>query len=158
MQSRLRFYSILGKATYWGTSAEQSKAEENQETSAVISKCRNAGMPGKVSIGISPVVSCFSPASAFRHQGSVRYRWSRLVRQRPAMDFYEKNLSPNTLNAERHIRRMRRKNKLDPILANFFRSKAKKIRNPSFTSYRRTGWWKHLNLLYLNKHYRILAP
>ncbi len=25
-----------------------------------------------------PVVSCISPASAFRHQGSVRYRWSRI--------------------------------------------------------------------------------
>jgi hypothetical protein len=36
----------------------------------------NAGMPEKDSPASAflPVVSCLSPASAFRHQGSVRYR------------------------------------------------------------------------------------
>jgi hypothetical protein len=32
-----------------------------------------------------PVVGCLSPASAFRHQGSVRYRWSRIS---PALPSY----------------------------------------------------------------------
>ncbi len=41
----------------------------------------NAGMPeGKVSpaSAILPVVSFLSPVSAFRHHGSIRYRWSRI--------------------------------------------------------------------------------
>ncbi len=67
--------------------AEQSSDEENQETSSVISKWRNAGMQEKVSPASAflPVVSCFSLASAFRHQGSVRYRWSRIS---PALPSY----------------------------------------------------------------------
>jgi hypothetical protein len=36
-------------------------------------------------IGIVSVVSCFSLASAFRHQGLVRYRWSRT---NPALPSY----------------------------------------------------------------------
>jgi hypothetical protein len=40
----------------------------------------NAGMPEKVSPASEflPVVRCLSPPSAFRLQGSVRYRWSRI--------------------------------------------------------------------------------
>jgi hypothetical protein len=49
--------------------------------------------------------------------------------------------------AERHIRSMRRKNKLDPILANF-RSKAKEIRYPNF-NFLEGRDDEHLNLLYL---------
>jgi hypothetical protein len=59
--------------------AEQSSDGENQETSSVIKKCRKDRMPEKrwSASAFLPVVSCFSPASAFWHQGSVRYRWSR---------------------------------------------------------------------------------
>jgi hypothetical protein len=35
------------------------------------------------------VVRCLSPASAFRHQGSVRYRWSRI---RPALPSHGYNM------------------------------------------------------------------
>jgi hypothetical protein len=47
---------------------------KNQETSAVKNKGRQ-----RVSLILAflPAVSCSSPASAFRHQGSVRYLWSR---------------------------------------------------------------------------------
>jgi hypothetical protein len=58
--------------------AEQSSDEENQETSAVKSPAS----------AFLPVVSCFSPASAFRHQGSVRYRWSQTS---PALPSYDDN-------------------------------------------------------------------
>jgi hypothetical protein len=34
-----------------------------------------------------PVVSCLSPASAFRHQCSIRYRWSRIS---PGLPNYSK--------------------------------------------------------------------
>ncbi len=37
-------------------------------------ECREKVSPASAFL---PVVSWFSPASAFRHQGSVRYRWSR---------------------------------------------------------------------------------
>jgi hypothetical protein len=36
-----------------------------------------------------PVVSCLSPASVFRHQGSVRYRWSRIIQALPSSVKYE---------------------------------------------------------------------
>jgi hypothetical protein len=52
-------------------------------------------------------------------------------------DFYDKNLAPNTLNEERHIRRMRQKNKLDPILEISLQSK-KKLEILNSTSYKRT--------------------
>jgi hypothetical protein len=44
----------------------------------VICKCRIVGMPEKVNqaSAVLQVVNCLSPASAFRHQRSVRYRWS----------------------------------------------------------------------------------
>ncbi len=41
----------------------------------IICKCRNA-REKLVRYRVLPVVSCSSPASAFQHQGSVRYRWS----------------------------------------------------------------------------------
>ncbi len=31
-----------------------------------------------------PIVSCLSPASAFRHQGSIRYRWPRIISALPS--------------------------------------------------------------------------
>jgi hypothetical protein len=47
----------------------------------------NAGMPKKVSPASAflLVVSYLSPASAFRHQGSVRYHWTRIS---PALPSY----------------------------------------------------------------------
>ncbi len=53
------FYFILGKAPH----------EENQETSAVISKCRNSGKKVSMASAFLQFVNCVSPASAFRHQG-----------------------------------------------------------------------------------------
>jgi hypothetical protein len=43
-------------------------------------------MPEKVSPASAflPVVSCLSPALAFRSQGSVRYRWSRISSALPS--------------------------------------------------------------------------
>ena len=37
-------------------------------------ECRKKVSPASAFL---PVVRCFIPASAFRHQGSVQYRWSR---------------------------------------------------------------------------------
>jgi hypothetical protein len=39
-----------------------------------MTECRKKVSPASAFL---PVVSCFSAASAFRHQGSIRYRWSR---------------------------------------------------------------------------------
>jgi hypothetical protein len=55
-------------------------------------ECLNAGMPEcrrKVSpvSAFLPVVSCLSPAAAFRLRGSVRYRWSQIS---PALPSYAK--------------------------------------------------------------------
>jgi hypothetical protein len=45
----------------------------------IICKCQNVGMPEKVNQASAflLVVNCLIPASAFWHQGSVQYRWSR---------------------------------------------------------------------------------
>jgi hypothetical protein len=38
-------------------------------------ECRNAGDKVSQASAFLPVGSCLSPASSFRHQGSVRYSW-----------------------------------------------------------------------------------
>jgi hypothetical protein len=45
--ARFLFYCIFGKAALDVLFAEQTIDEENQETLAVLSKCRNAGIPEK---------------------------------------------------------------------------------------------------------------
>jgi hypothetical protein len=46
-------------------------------------ECRRKVSPA---LAFLPVVSCLSPASAFRNQGSVRYRWSRIGPALPSYD------------------------------------------------------------------------
>jgi hypothetical protein len=46
-------------------------------------ECRREVSPASAFL---PVVSCLSPASAFRHQGSVRYHWSRVSQALPTYD------------------------------------------------------------------------
>jgi hypothetical protein len=47
---------------------ERKSDEENQETSAVISKCRNTGEKISPESAFLRLVNCASPASAFRQQ------------------------------------------------------------------------------------------
>jgi hypothetical protein len=48
--------------------AERTSDEENQETSAVISKCRNTRKKVSPGSAFLRLVNCVSPSSAFRHQ------------------------------------------------------------------------------------------
>jgi hypothetical protein len=67
-------------------------------------ECREKVSPA---LAFPPIVSCFSPASAFQHQGSVRYRWSRISPALPGccMIRLDHNLTPsivaNLLHRER---------------------------------------------------------
>jgi hypothetical protein len=57
--------------------AAQTSHEENQETSAVKSKFRNAGKKVSPASAFLRLVNCVSQASTFRIR-AVRYRWSRI--------------------------------------------------------------------------------
>ncbi len=49
---------------------------EKSYVNAGMSECRRKVGPASAFL---PVVSCISSPSVFRHQGSVRYRWSRII-------------------------------------------------------------------------------
>jgi hypothetical protein len=57
---------------------------EKSYVNAGMSECRRKVSPASAFL---PVVSCLRPASVFRHQGSVRYRWSRISPALPSSDF-----------------------------------------------------------------------
>ncbi len=59
--------------------ADQASDEESQETSAAIRKCRGSAL------AFLPVVNCFNPSSAFRHQGQPCRALCGLVRHCPAL-------------------------------------------------------------------------
>ena len=49
--------------------AERTRDEKNQESLAVISKCKNAGTKVSPASEFLRFVNCVSPLSAFRHPG-----------------------------------------------------------------------------------------
>jgi hypothetical protein len=54
-----------------------------------MSECQRKVNPASAFL---PVVSCLSPASAFRHQGSVWYRWSRISPALPSYGIQDESL------------------------------------------------------------------
>ncbi len=68
--------------------AKWTSDEENQETSAVMLECRNTREKVSLASAFLRLINCVSPASAFRHSGSLWYRWSQISPVLPSYAYW----------------------------------------------------------------------